>query len=338
MQVVDELLKKENAEEFFLTNHTPLIKNIFFGAVGTLLLYPHCTSFLPVTFLCAMSFAFFIFSLWSFTNVSKHPFGLFCVTLMLVEKYLIHHNLFLFEIFQVELHKYFSIKFTTHSSLQVLIFAAFLIFPFIKNKAKLQKSPINNNIKYDFAQITVLCFWLQLTFITAKNVPSYYDFSMSVLQISMLLFMFPIAYAWFLINIFKVLYLILGLQNIAYMFVLLCFAAILFKFSNFVQRKASSVLNTISSQPLLKIMLVLLALAAAFVSPLINNSIKNKTAPEVSIEQYSEICLSNSLLAADQLACRQLTGFLVEFEASIEYTSVTSVVNKVRRKKFYIKR
>ena len=148
-----------------------MITNILFGAIGTFAMIPYCASFLPVTFLCAFSFAFFAFSLWSFWKLSTHPFYLFCLFLMFAEKCVAHSGFLLVEIFQIDLHNFFSISFTTHSLLQLIIFAFLLLFPFVKNDFSLQNALKKSDVKYDFAKMSIISFWLQTTFIMAKYVP-----------------------------------------------------------------------------------------------------------------------------------------------------------------------
>ena len=327
---MDRLISNEKAEEFFKAKHAPTIESILFGAAGTLVMIPHCASFLPATFLCAASFAFFAFSSWSFGDVSKHPFCLFCLFLMLAEKYAAHSGILLFEIFQLDMHNFFNISFTTHSLLQIITFAFLLLFPFVKNDLGLQKTFKMSDVKCDFAKISIISFWFQTTFIMAKYVPSYYSLAISTFQIALLIFVFPLAYAWFLFIIFKFIYSILGLQNVTFIIVIFATALLLFKFSTFVQKNFRSVLNKTSPLPSHVVLVLLLALAATFTTPLINKSIKTETAPQVSIEQFSANCLKVELSAADQLSCRQLKGFVVEFEASVESTSISAVINKVR--------
>jgi len=63
-------------------------------------------------------------------------------------------------------------------------------------------------------------------------------------------------------------------------------------------------------------------------SSMFNTYIMKNFTPTIEIEKYTEICLKDTQLASEQLVCRHLTGFQIEFEATVEKTSIESVKNK----------
>lgn len=325
LHAVDELINKEEAEKNFFLKNTPPINRFIFGIFGTIIFYPFCFSILPISYFCAASAIAFITSMWSFSSIAVHPFFLLYFILVCLESYLSHFNLLNYSIYKFNLFYFVNISVTTHSILKIFAIVFIIFFLFTRNQLSLTNILKKKQIKHDFNKITVLCVWLQLTILLAKSVSSMNGLLMSMFQFLLVIFLFPVACLWFLITTTKFLFLVFGLKCFLFFVFIVTLLVLVF----FHKSKIFSVYNNIFVNSRKRVLFVLLFLVVSLSSSMFNTYIKKNFTPTVVIEKYTHICLKNTDIALEQLACRQLTGFQIELEGLVEKTSIASVVNKV---------
>ena len=325
LHAVDELINKEEAEKNFFLKNTPPIKRFIFGIFGTIIFYPICFNILPISYLCTASAIAFITSMWSFSSIAAHPFFLLYFFLVCLESYLSHFNLLKYSIHKFNLFYFVNISLTTHSILKLfaIIFIIFLVFT--RNQLSLTNLLKKKQFKHNFNKIIILFVWLQLTILLAKSVSSMNSLFMCMFQLLLVIFLFPIACFWLLVTTTKFLILVFGLKKFFFfVFIVTLLVLVLFHKS-----KITSVYKNYFVNSQKRVLFVLFFLIVSLSSSMFNTFIKKNLTPIVVIEKYSQICMKNTDLALEQLACRQLTGFQIELEGYVEKTSLASVVNKV---------